>query len=49
MSNEGIEEFVEEIMRYYYMGDYEKYNDEELREQYRKMLIEDKPIERIEK
>ena len=38
MSNEVIEEMVEEIMRATSNGDYDKYNDEELREHYRKIL-----------
>lgn len=38
MTNEAIEAMVEEIMRDISMGDYSKYNDEALREKYRKML-----------
>ena len=38
MTNEAIEAMVEEIMREISMGDYDKYNDEALREKYRKML-----------
>lgn len=40
MSNEAIEEMVEDIMRMYHFGNYEEYNSEELREKYRKMLKE---------
>jgi hypothetical protein len=40
MDREVLEEMVEEIMRYYYMGDYEKYSSEELREKYRQELLE---------
>lgn len=42
MTNEALEEFVEEIMRQYHMGNYEDYNSEELRDKYRKMLKEGK-------
>ena len=41
MSNEAIEEMVEDIMRCYHMGSYDDYVNEELREKYRKMLKED--------
>lgn len=38
MSNELIEQVVEEIMRMYHFGNYDEYNDEKLREHYRQML-----------
>ena len=38
MSNEAIEELVEEIMRMNGYSSYEDYANEELREKYRKML-----------
>ena len=38
MSEELIELTVEEIMRMYHMKNYNEYNDEELREQYRQVL-----------
>ena len=40
MEKEALEIMVEDIMRAYYFGDYESYTNEELREQYRKMLQE---------
>ena len=40
MSNEAIEEMVEEIMRTRSDGDYNVYNNEELRDHYRQMLKE---------
>ena len=49
MTNEMLEELVEEVMRCYHMGNYEEYSSEELREKYRQMLKEEKRIERIEK
>ena len=48
MKDELLEELVEEIMRNYHMGNYDDYLNEELRKQYRQMLIEEKPIERID-
>lgn len=39
MSNEAIEILVEEIMRTRSDGNYEIYNNEELRDHYRKMLM----------
>lgn len=47
MKDEVLEEIVEEIMRCYHMNNYNEYSNEELREQYRQMLAEGKPIERI--
>ena len=41
MTNEAIEAMVEEVMRDISFGDYTKYNNEELREKYRKMLREE--------
>lgn len=41
MSNEAIEEMVEEIMRARSNGDYNVYNNEELREYYRQKLKEE--------
>ena len=38
MSNEMIEQVVEEIMRLYHFGNYDEYSSEELRESYRQML-----------
>ena len=38
MSNEAIEEMVEEIMRMYHSDNYNDYNNEEIREHYRQML-----------
>ena len=49
MTNEELEELVEEVMRCYHMGSYKDYSDEELREKYRQMLKEGKKVERIEK
>lgn len=40
MTNEAIEEMVEEIMRDLSNGNYELYNSEELREHYRQLLKE---------
>lgn len=41
MSEEVIEELVEAIMRTRSNGNYDIYNDEELREHYRKQLREE--------
>lgn len=40
MDNEELELLVERIMRQYYMGDFESYNDESIREKYRQMIRE---------
>jgi len=48
MNKEEIEEIVEEIMRNYYMGDYDKYSNEELRNKYRQLILEGKQIIKVE-
>ena len=41
MTQQEIEEYVEEIMRMYHMKNYDDYLSEELREKYRKIVIEE--------
>lgn len=41
MSEKELDDLVETIMRSYYMGSYEKYNNEEIRNQWKKRLRSD--------